>query len=151
MKAITLWQPWASLVALRAKRYETRSWATSYRGPLAIHAAKKPISSILPLIDAYTKQLMEVNLIAFAESFAPDAGIVGFDSLPLGCIVATCELRGVYPVEDVYHRLYELPNESHFGDFSAGRFAWRLTDVVCLDKPIPARGAQRLWEWSEKS
>jgi hypothetical protein len=43
MKAITIWQPWASLKACGAKEFETRSWATSYRGPIAIHAAaKKP-------------------------------------------------------------------------------------------------------------
>lgn len=40
MKALSLWQPWASLVAIGAKTIETRSWSTSYRGPLAIHAAK---------------------------------------------------------------------------------------------------------------
>ncbi len=43
MKAITIWQPWASLLACGAKQYETRSWATSYRGPIAIHAAKKNV------------------------------------------------------------------------------------------------------------
>src|SRR5574343_1234835 len=40
MKAITLHQPWATLVAIGAKRIETRSWSTNYRGPIAIHAAK---------------------------------------------------------------------------------------------------------------
>jgi hypothetical protein len=40
MKAITLHQPWATLVAIEQKKIETRSWPTSYRGPLAIHAAK---------------------------------------------------------------------------------------------------------------
>ncbi len=39
MKALTVMQPWATLVALGAKRIETRSWSTSYRGPLAIHAS----------------------------------------------------------------------------------------------------------------
>ena len=38
MKAVTLYQPYASLVAIGAKKFETRSWKTSYRGPLAIHA-----------------------------------------------------------------------------------------------------------------
>ncbi len=42
MKAISLLQPWATLVAIGAKRIETRSWATNYRGPLAIHASKSP-------------------------------------------------------------------------------------------------------------
>lgn len=40
MRAITLTQPWSSLVARGQKKIETRSWQTSYRGPLAIHAAK---------------------------------------------------------------------------------------------------------------
>lgn len=40
LKAITLLQPWASLVAMGAKTIETRPYATQYRGPLAIHAAK---------------------------------------------------------------------------------------------------------------
>src|SRR5581483_12013186 len=41
MKCISLYQPWATLVACGQKRYETRSWSTAYRGALAIHAAKK--------------------------------------------------------------------------------------------------------------
>lgn len=40
MNALTLMQPWATLVAIGAKRIETRSWATRYRGPSAIHAAR---------------------------------------------------------------------------------------------------------------
>jgi hypothetical protein len=41
IKAISLWQPWASLMAAGVKLHETRHWWTSYRGPLAIHAAKR--------------------------------------------------------------------------------------------------------------
>lgn len=40
MKALSLTQPWATLVAIGAKKIETRSWSTSYRGPVAIHASK---------------------------------------------------------------------------------------------------------------
>ena len=38
MKAITIRQPWASLITLGVKTIETRSSPTKYRGPLAIHA-----------------------------------------------------------------------------------------------------------------
>lgn len=49
MKAISLWQPWASLVALGVKTIETRSWSTKYRGPLTIHAAaRRPEMMYLP-------------------------------------------------------------------------------------------------------
>jgi hypothetical protein len=41
MKAISLHQPHAQAIMLGLKRYETRGWSTNYRGPLAIHAAKK--------------------------------------------------------------------------------------------------------------
>ena len=42
-RTLSLWQPWASMIAVGLKRHETRSWETSYRGLLAIHAAKRPI------------------------------------------------------------------------------------------------------------
>jgi hypothetical protein len=41
MKCISLHQPWASLVVVGAKRYETRHWSTAVRGQILIHAAKK--------------------------------------------------------------------------------------------------------------
>ena len=74
----------------------------------------------------------------------------GFDSLPLGCVVATCELVDCLPVEDVYHYLYKhnRENEELFGDFSAGRFAWLLTDVQALDPVEYVGGHQGLWNWS---
>lgn len=59
--AITLWQPWASLIAAGQKCYETRSWQRSYRGPLAIHSANRwtptrpaqlPLFEDMPLIHA---------------------------------------------------------------------------------------------------
>ena len=40
IKAISLWQPWASLIVCGAKEIETRSWSTKVRGTVAIHAAK---------------------------------------------------------------------------------------------------------------
>ncbi len=33
MKCISLIQPWATLIIHGAKRFETRSWRTPYRGP----------------------------------------------------------------------------------------------------------------------
>jgi hypothetical protein len=53
MKAITIWQPWASLIAIGAKQYETRSWETKYRGPIAIHAAKKDPCKMPILVEPF--------------------------------------------------------------------------------------------------
>ena len=52
MKAISLWQPWATLIAVGAKRLETRSWESRYQGELAIHAAKRWTADEQDLIQA---------------------------------------------------------------------------------------------------
>src|SRR5690349_22770127 len=80
MKAISLWQPWASLVSIGAKKIETRSWATAYRGPLAIHAAKKWTGEL------YRPCLEEPFQSALIRHFETP------EHLPLGCIVAQCRL-----------------------------------------------------------
>lgn len=37
-----------------------------------------------------------------------------------------------------------------FGDWTPGRYAWELTDVKLLQKPIRTKGVQGLWNWDEK-
>lgn len=141
MKALTLWQPWATLVAIGAKKIETRSWHTNYRGPLAIHAAKWIDKKTLklcfqePFFDCLTQagyRLIAYHLFRGA-------------TLPRGAIIATCELIAVLQID----RNFCLPAEPElsFGDFTPGRYAWFLDNIEALPKPIPARGRQRLWEW----
>jgi hypothetical protein len=134
-KAITLWQPWATLVAIGAKEYETRSWATSHRGVLAIHAAK-------------TNQHIQVarNSEPMRQALL-DAGFSSTLQLPLGKVVALVQLVDCFPVEHIWHSLEEP--ESSFGDFSAGRFAWELRLIQRYDPPIVARGRQGLWNWTQ--
>lgn len=143
MLALTLHQPWASLIAVAAvapdlavgKRIETRSWATQYRGPLAIHAAKGglPQRALLALCER--------------EPFRSTLSMLGItDSrdLPRGAVVATATLRDCVPTEQVQPGFVEAA----FGDYAPGRFAWLLEDIRRVDPPIPARGAQQLWRWT---
>jgi hypothetical protein len=64
-------------------------------------------------------------------------------------VVATCVLTDCLPVGDplVWGRLVIWPAERGMGDFSPGRFAWLLADIVALEPPVPARGRLGLWEW----
>lgn len=133
MKALTLWQPWATLIATGAKRYETRSWQTSHRGLLAIHAAK-------------TKQALDVCRTEPFLSVLLDSGIRYLSYLPFGAVVAVVELRHIYPAEAIRHKLNE--QERAFGDYGSGRYAWQLEIVEAFEEPILARGAQGLWEWA---
>lgn len=130
MKAISLWQPWASLVAGGHKRYETRGWATRYRGPLLIHAAKK----------------WDKDSARLARDFAGilrDAGRSSLPNpLPLGCALAVAELVECVPV--IASSEFP-PLEREFGDLAPGRYAWRLENVRRVSEPIPVAGAQGLW------
>lgn len=122
MKALTLWQPWASAIALGYKHHETRGWKTKYRGIIAIHAAKRPIPSNSPANAYFTK-----------------AAIADF---PLGKIVAIAEIVDCLPVEDV---LSVSISDRLFGDWSEGRFAWQLENIRALKEPVPYKGMQGLW------
>jgi hypothetical protein len=129
MKAIYLWQPWATLMAIEAKRNETRHWSTSFRGRLAIHAAKRDTSELRALIAQEP-----------FRSVLARAGYLCWDDLPLGAVVATAELAGVARTERVVRDTNVI--ELAFGDYTTGRYAWLFTDVLRPLSPIPARGAQ---------
>jgi hypothetical protein len=156
VKAITLWQPWASLLARQEyKKYETRGWETFYRGPIAIHAAQKPFN---------TGSYLDRELHPFAEALElPD--IYSFDILlPYGCIIATGELVGCHKMvlhggrgisstdapwlETEKGIYYPSQKELMFGDWRPGRFALEFANMKLLPEPIPAKGKQGLWEWN---
>lgn len=150
MKAITVHQPWAMLLAFGEKEYETRSWATKYRGPIAIHAglhsvtlkrfmAKQDWQNAHP--DSFFQRLREV-VLRHRDPFKASYGDAEF--FPQGAIVAVGELVAMhmrYPPD-----LSE--QEAAFGFFGDGRVAWQIANVRRLETPIPARGQQGLWEWT---
>lgn len=137
--ALTLTQPYATLVAFGAKRIETRSWGTSYRGSLAIHAAK----SFPPGTRAE----------CFAEPFSTHLARLGIlsqvNELPLGCVVAVADLVDCFQMSIAFvagdPRLTD--QERSFGYYSPGRYAWLLDNITPLSEPVPARGSLGLWTW----
>ena len=139
MRALTLWQPWALLCAAGLKRAETRSWGTSYRGPVAIHAAKRWTNR---MHEVAIELLYEVGGIARCSV----REITGSDEdwLKLGHVVAVADLvaceRMTAESIGAASRL-----ERAVGHWAPGRFAWRLGNVEALRSPIPLRGAQGLF------
>lgn len=138
MKALTLHQPWASFVAAGFKRVETRDWDTSYRGPLAIHAAQRPAVS----------PDTEARLRATFGDYIVDETLAVHDRWPHGAVIATCELVDVLPVVEV--RDWLTDDERQMGNFRHGRFAWLLEDVRTPRRPITASGRQKLWDWRQR-
>lgn len=133
MRALTLWQPWASLVAWGEKRIETRSWSTTYRGPLIIHAAK-----------TFPVEAREVAFIEPFRSVLVAHGVTALRDLPLGAFVAVTELDDCKRITPD-HAATLSEQERAFGDYTPNRVAWELSDIRLLTTPILARGAMGLW------
>lgn len=137
MKVLSLTQPWATLVAIGAKQVETRSWPTNHRGSLAIHAAKG-----WTLSDRWLVQHDE----AFRDMLRP-AGYVKPEDLPLGCVVAVCEVQSVRSTNNPDFLRWLSFTERHFGNYGPDRYGWVLVNIKPLPTPIPAKGHLGLWDW----
>lgn len=165
MKALTLHQPWATLLALGEKTIETRSWDTKHRGIVAIHAGKKVDRSAWKLPE-FRRSLLErddpitpeniqtggvialLGLVETVELPSPEgdrdvryvprlkSGVSVFRRLPTG------RTKGVLTENNLAADRRDLA----FGDFSAGRFAWIFGRGDVLPETIPCRGLQRLWD-----
>ena len=132
MLALSLWQPWASLIALGAKRYETRSWNTAYRGPLLIHAAKRPIDQVgWDLLRRLADCGDGLRSVASAIRSEPVYGAIA-------CRVRLADCAEAWP-----GRVSQI--ELQVGKWQSGRYAFELADVLRLDEPIACRGQQGLW------
>ena len=146
MKALTLYQPWASLIAHGVKTIETRSWVrgSMWGERLAIHAGKRVERSSL---DPETER-------AIVALYGPEWWM----EVPKGAVVCTAlvaDLRCVRETdgEVAYLSMSFIPDASPkvavdpHGDFGKGRWLWFLRDIQRLNPPVPAVGRMGLWEW----
>lgn len=141
MKVISIIQPWATLIAMGEKKFETRSWSTKYRGELAIHSSKK--------VNKEACRLEPIRSVLAKHGYDES-------NLPTGVILATCQLsncfkvfadKGTSAALEVGRMVRIVEGDEYqFGDYSEGRFAWELRDVNALYEPIPAKGKLNLWE-----
>lgn len=136
LRALSLYQPWASLVTHGLKEYETRSWAASHRGMLAIQAARKWTTN---------EQGAAHRL---GEGLPDEVRADLFDERLRGYVLCVVELVACEPTEVVVQRIAE--DERQRGDYSSGRYAYRLVRVQRLVHPVPVRGRMRIWQLTEQ-
>jgi hypothetical protein len=121
VKALSLWQPWASLIYDERKRIETRHWVLSHRGPLAVHAAVK--------VDRDACQYF------------------GYDwrTIPRGAVLC------IVNVTNCVRFPHPLAPPDEYGDFEAGRYGFLLEMVKKFEQPVLAKGWQGVWYWDEEA
>lgn len=128
--AISLWQPWASLIFTGDKLHETRAYpppAKHLGKRIAIHAAKR-----LP-----TKGEVSALLGIWCDR-TWGAGEVWRSTVPRGVILGTAVLVEAIRTE----RRQPGPTDLVAGNWGPGRWAWQLGDVRKLDAPVPWSGKQ---------
>jgi hypothetical protein len=120
-------------MAYGLKLNETRHWKTDYRGPLVIHAAKKPLTQV-GLEGGWLEEFTEL----IEEKAGPDF------KFPLGALVCVVNLFDCDRTEHVRERILEI--EENFGNYEEGRFAWQTDKCRRFAEPIPWKGAQGFFD-----
>jgi len=143
LKALTIYQPWATLLATGQKRIETRSWATGYRGWLILHAAVKWSADLREL----SASPMFAEMLQGTPGYGSTEGTLFTESEPpappLGAVVGVAKLVATDSVDDP--RLILSDRERELGDYSSGRWAWIFEEPIAFKNPIPIRGFQGMW------
>jgi hypothetical protein len=136
MRALTLWQPWASAVATRRKPIENRSWAPPRNligQPFALHAGKHwdDRATLICGIDPRASDLLPID-DDILEIRGAVIGIATIDRV----IVPDAAL-GTDEHVDALTDLQRL--------WYSGSYGWVLRDVVRLPEPVHCRGFRNLW------
>lgn len=118
MRALSVRQPWAWLIVHGPKRVENRDWATHYRGPLLIHAAKTMTQ------DDY--DACQIFVAGFSDMRLPDPAQIDF-----GGIVGTCVLIGCVEHLD--------------SPWFCGQYGFVLSSVEPVPF-LPCRGFPGMWD-----
>ncbi|MGL5133306.1 MAG: ASCH domain-containing protein, partial [Planktothrix sp.] len=122
MQALTIHEPWATLLVKGKKQFETREWQRNYRGLLAIHSGKQSVP-----VEDYPLGLDEI---------LDELGITQDDlNNNKGKIIAIATLKDIHLMTDKFiNEQSEL--ERLTGFWKPGRYAWELTDIEPLPQPI---------------
>lgn len=135
-RAITLWQPYASLLLAGLKTYETRSWPLSKPGWIAVHAARSEPTEV--------RQRIAQPRRCFAHCLKQMGA--AFEDLPRGAVIGLAHFGPSVRVEEVWRTIGA--QDADFGDWTDGRWAWPVLDVWPFPEPVPARGMQGIWRWN---
>jgi hypothetical protein len=146
IRALSITQPFATLITLGVKTIETRSYPTHHRGVIALHASKGwSRDDVLLCFQPGFRESLQAARVRTPED-VPRGVVLGIARLVdcgeihvFGDGPKWRNRRGVWvPVSDY---------EARFGFYAAGRYAWVFQDVRRFVEPVPAKGALGLWTW----
>lgn len=158
MKALTIWQPWASLIIAGAKPYEFRGWRAprSLIGQrIVIHAAARKIDyeelTVLFNVLALRDHNAEIARAAAETCLIPEKAIPILNMalerrLPMACGIGTAILGEPRSGLDIAEE-FGVPRANDSDRDEHANWGWPMLDIEPWREPIPMRGKQGLWNW----
>ena len=156
MKAITIKQPWASLIVEGIKDVENRTWATKFRGRVLIHASQAwgKQNAEICISNEHVKQALE-NLGMIHNYNVGETGYKGysFSGLQHGAIIGSVEIvdcvinhPSVWAEMTTENRKTESDPEDY--EFKT-IYNWVLANPIKFDEPIHSvKGKLSFWEYN---
>lgn len=152
MKALTIWQPWASLIMIGAKPYEFRKWAAPkwlIGQRLGIHAGARTVKRA-EIVDLLTR--LNLPDEAWSTGLKPEIAVPWLeqalrmpDRLPRAHMLGTARVGAPVNAADIAGEFGGRINDSDREEHA--NFAWPLSDVEELVPPRQMMGLQGLWNW----
>jgi hypothetical protein len=155
LPALTIWQPWATLIIAGLKAYEFRGYPAPrfVRGHrIAIHAGARPVrkAEIEDLLtrlgsdgDAWTAGLWIGPSIDLLERVHLSPGI-----LPLSSVLGTVIIGTPIRAAEITDLGMPIADSNRVDEHKWG---WPLHSWERFDVPVPARGAQGFWRWRRET
>lgn len=131
MKAVSIKQPWAHLIAIGLKDIENRSWPTSYRGRIFIHtsAKKEKGRNVINLLT-----LQQIKYLK-DDSTEEDLGLILTEEYNFGAIIGEVDIIGCI-------------NNSDSVWAEKGQWHWQLANALIYPKPIlNVKGKLSFWDF----
>ena len=123
MKALTIKQPWATLIMQGDKRFEFRSWKTNFRGDVLIHAGKG----------------LDKEAVIRLKKYLPD-------ELPMGKILGKVTITDCVPMSDEFAKMLSKENSDIYTSHSfSNNYGFKIENVEVFDTPIDAKGQLGFW------
>lgn len=146
--AITIWQPWASLIVHGLKRYEWRHWPCPGRvvgQVVVIHAgAADPRKGIKHLLasDEHIEGSCGPGCDGREIRAALDRALSNPGLMPRGAGLGTVRIGKPRMADVIYHR-----QGLSIGQEGPWNYGWPLMHIKRWDEPVPSRGFQGFWPW----
>lgn len=157
MKALTIWQPWASLIMAGAKPWEFRSWHAPQwliGQRMVIHAAARKVDTnevfrLVRLLDAGGRYAATTTLVA-DKALPLLRGFLQGEPLPMAAGLGTAIVGQPRLGTDIARELGALgANDSSRDDHA--NWGWPMLKIEPFAEPFPMKGAQGLWNWPDAS